>query len=173
LSGRPGTMINLRFAETIGKDGNIDVASTGVMATTSEQTDKYYCRGEGVETYKPRFTYHGFRYVEVTGVPSVPEDFKLTGIVVHTDALKAGEFECSDTLLNRISQTALWTIRGNMHGLLTDCPHRERCGWLGDAHIAGESSIYNLQTADFWIKYTRDIETTNGYFSIIFFTPAT
>jgi len=153
-------MINLRFAETIGKDGNIDVASTGVMATTSEQTDKYYCRGEGVETYKPRFTYHGFRYVEVTGVPSVPEDFKLTGIVVHTDALKAGEFECSDTLLNRICQTALWTIRGNMHGLLTDCPHRERCGWLGDAHIAGESTIYNMQTADFWIKYIRDIETS-------------
>jgi alpha-L-rhamnosidase len=160
LSANPGTMIKQRFAETRGQDGLIDVGSTGVKATGSEQTDIYYCRGGTIEKYKPRFTYHGFRYVEVTAKPSLPDDLKLTGVVVHTNAPKAGKFECSDTLLNRINQTALWTLRDNMHGLLTDCPHRERCGWLGDAHIACETTIYNLQTADFWIKYIRDIETS-------------
>ena len=161
ISGQEeGTMIRQRFAETIRSDGTIDVASTGVMATGSEQTDVYYCNGKDVEKYKPRFTYHGFRYVEVSAEPELPEDIYLEGIIVHTDADRAGHFECSDTLLNRIYNTAVWTLRGNMHGLLTDCPHRERCGWLGDAHIAAEALIYNMQTADFWIKYIRDIETS-------------
>jgi alpha-L-rhamnosidase len=160
VSGPPGTMIKQRFAETTGKDCMIDVGSTGVMATGSEQTDTYFSGGGNPVKHKPRFTYHGFRFIEVTAKPSVPPGFSLTGIVVHTNVLKAGKFECSDALLNRINQTALWTLRDNMHGLLTDCPHRERCGWLGDAHIACETAIYNMQTADFWIKYIRDIETS-------------
>jgi len=102
LSAPAGTTVGLRFAETLGPDGMIDTASTGVFATGVEQTDTYICRGNGIETWEPRFTYHGFRYVEVRGWPGVPTHDDITGVVVHTDLPRAGTFECSDARLNRL-----------------------------------------------------------------------
>jgi alpha-L-rhamnosidase len=157
-----GCEIRLRFAEALTADGRVDTASTGVFATKVEQIDTYTCRGQGVETWEPRFTYHGFRYVEVTGWPGTPSPDDITGIVVHTALPPAGSFECSDARLNRLHGMAVWTLRSNIHGIPEDCPARERCGWLGDANANCEYTIYNFQSLAFWEKYLGDIETTRA-----------
>ena len=155
-----GTKIVLRFAESVSADGMIDPASTGVFATRVVQTDAYIAKGGGEEVWEPRFTYHGFRYVEMTGFPGAPSLHNLEGVVVHSAVAPAGEFECSDALLNRIHRTALWTEVSNLHGVPTDCPARERCGWLGDAQVSAEMTIYNFDMARFWTKYLEDIHTS-------------
>jgi len=162
LHAPAGTRVQLRFAETLGADGMLDTASTGVFATGVEQEDVYTGRGGGPEVWEPRFTYHGFRYVEVRGWPGVPAAGDITGVVVHTALPEAGRFQCSDERLNQLHRMALWTHRSNLHGVPTDCPVRERCGWLGDAHIVCEYSIYNFQGQAFWRKYLDDLETSRA-----------
>lgn len=157
-----GTEIQMRFAETLAEDGHIDTASTGVFATNVEQVDRYICRGGGVEHWEPRFTYHGFRYVEVSGWPGTLSAEEITGVVVHTDLSTSGYFECSDERLNQLHRMALWTHRSNIHGIPEDCPTRERCGWLGDANMVAEFSMWNFQAKAFWEKFIGDIETTRS-----------
>jgi alpha-L-rhamnosidase len=156
-----GSEIVLKFAETVFENGEVDTASTGVFATRVEQVDRYICRGGG-EIWEPRFTYHGFRYVDVSGWPGELSADQLCGVVVHTDLPILGTFECSDERLNRIHRMALWTHRSNIHGLPEDCPARERCGWLGDANVAGEFSMWNFDGKAFWEKYLGDIETSRA-----------
>ncbi len=155
-----GTVISMRFAESVNPDGTINMESTGVGAIHVEQTDRYTCRGGGVETWEPRFTYHGFRYVEMTGYPGTPSPDMLEGIAVYTSMDRAGSFTCSDPMLNRIQDAVFWTFVSNYHSVPTDCPAREKCGWLGDAHIAAETGISNFDMPVFWAKYVRDIETS-------------
>ncbi len=155
-----GTEIRMRFAETVFPDGMVDTASTGVFATFVEQIDTYICKGNGTETWEPRFTYHGFRYVEIKGWPEKLSDSDITGIVVHTAFETAGKFDCGDNRLNTLHNMALWTHRSNAHGIPEDCPARERCGWLGDANVVCEYSMWNFNSASFWEKYLDDIETT-------------
>ncbi|MBV9470551.1 MAG: family 78 glycoside hydrolase catalytic domain [Abitibacteriaceae bacterium] len=155
-----GTEIKLRFAEAIHPDGTLDMGSTGVFATHVEQTDRYICKGGGVETWEPRFTYHGFRYVELSGFVQEPRLEDLQGVVVHTAVEPTGFFQCSDATLNHLHQVALWTELSNLHSIPTDCPAREKCGWLGDAHISAEMTIYNFDMAQFWPKYIGDIQTS-------------
>jgi alpha-L-rhamnosidase len=163
IAAPSGTQITLKFAEVLMPDGRaLDHATTGVIHTGFEQTDIYVCKGGGVETWQPRFTYHGFRYVEVAGLPSEPAPDFLEGVLVRSDVPVRGSFRCSDELLNRIYQTSLWTIEGNLHSTAEDCPHREKCGWLGDAHSMAETSIFNFDMAQFWTKFVDDIETTLG-----------
>ncbi|RLD12064.1 MAG: alpha-L-rhamnosidase [Chlamydiae bacterium] len=155
-----GTIITLKFAEKLFDNGMIDPATTGPAATKVIQTDVYICKGKGEEIWEPRFTYHGFRYVEMTGLPTEPSLNNLEGIVVHTAVKPSGKFNCSDEMINKIHKTALWTELTNLHGIPTDCPHRERCGWLGDALISAEMTIYNFDMALFWSKFIEDINTT-------------
>ena len=155
-----GTCIKLRFAEWLGKDGMIDPGSTGYYATGVVQADEYICKGSGNEDWEPRFTYHGFQYVEMKGFPGIPTLDNLEGIVVHTSLQKAGEFHCSDTMMNRLHETALWTESSNLQSIPTDCPHRERCGWLGDAFLTSDMTLYNYEAASFWSKFIHDIETS-------------
>ncbi|MBU0515470.1 MAG: family 78 glycoside hydrolase catalytic domain, partial [Proteobacteria bacterium] len=138
VNAERGVTIQLRFAETVFDDGMIDPASTGVGATHVIQTDRYTCKGNGREEWEPRFTYHGFRYVEMSSFPGEPSLDNLEGIAVYTAVGNAGAFRCSDAMLNRIQQTALRTQTSNMHSLPEDCPAREKCGWLGDAHVTAE-----------------------------------
>jgi alpha-L-rhamnosidase len=159
----PGTEITLRFAETTHHyDGMIDTASMGGFALHGDPTDTYTCRGEGVEVWEPRFSYRGFRYAEITGYPgdlaARPE--AVTGVVVHTDAPGAGTLACSDERTEQIHRMATWTLRSNLHGLPTDCPSREKCGWLGDAHVIAEMASFNCDLSTFWPKYLEDIETS-------------
>jgi len=158
-----GTQLTLKFAETLAPGGQqLDFGTTGCFATGVEQTEIYVCKGGGLETWSPRFTYHGFRYVEVAGLKTKPHRDFLDGVLVHTDVTPQGSFSSSDALLNRIYRTSLWTIEDNMHSVMEDCPHREKCGWLGDAHAVGETTMFNYDMAQFWTKFVDDIGTTLG-----------
>ncbi len=155
-----GTQIRMTFAEAVNEKGKIDTASTGVFATDVEQEDTYICKGGGKEVWQPSFTYHGFRYVEVEGWYGELTNDDITAVVVHTALTPAGAFECSDARLNKLHEMVLWTHRSNIHGLPEDCPARERCGYLGDAHIICKYSMYNFDGLAFWEKFLDDIETS-------------
>ncbi|VGO12672.1 hypothetical protein PDESU_01225 [Pontiella desulfatans] len=164
VNEKKGTVVQMRFAEHLMPNRrNIDTASTGIHATGGEQKDIYICRGGGKkETWEPRFTYHGFRYVQITGLSSKPDAGDMTGWFVRTDVEKIGSFQCSDELINRFYEVSMRTIEGNLQGLLSDCPHRERCAWMGDMHAVGEAASYNFDLRKFWPKVARDIETMLG-----------
>lgn len=157
-----GTEIRMRFAELLdAEDRELDTQSTGVFATGVEQMDVVICR-DGETVWEPRFTYHGFRYCEISGVSTPPTADSMEAWLVRTDVPRVGLFECSDPLLNRIHSTSMWTIEDNLHSTAEDCPHRERCGWLGDAHAMGETTIFNFGMGSFWTKFVDDIETVHG-----------
>ena len=158
-----GTLLTLKFAEILKPDGKgLDHRTTGVIHTGLEQTEIYLCKGGGLETWQPRFTYHGFRYVEIAGLPTKPSADFLEGVLVRSDVPVRGKFLCSDEMLNRIYRASLWTIEDNLHSTSEDCPHREKCGWLGDAQAVAETTIYSYDMAQFWTKFVDDIETTLG-----------
>jgi alpha-L-rhamnosidase len=157
-----GTRLELRFSEEIDEDGQLDPASTGVFATHCVQTDVYICRGDsGGENWEPRFTYHGFRYVSITGWSYRPERENLTGVVIHSAVVTAGDFQSDLPFLNTVYQMARRTLLGNLHGVPSDCPARERCGWLGDAQVMAEFAICNFDMEKYWRKYMDDIATSS------------
>lgn len=156
-----GTTITIRTAEEIDKEGQLYTASTGVTATKVEQTEVYTCKGGGLEVWEPRFTYHGFRYAEVKGLPFKPAIDLLKGIVVYSSVAEAGSFECSNDQINHLHRLAKWTLTSNLHSIPTDCPAREKCGWLGDAHAMVTFGIYNFGMENFWTKYLCDIRSTS------------
>ncbi len=154
VMGPAGTAVTLRHAELVGPDGRLNTAPN----QNSEARDIYILKGGGPEDYEPRFTYHGFRYVEVTGFPGVPSLDSLEGCFVHTDADPTGEFHCSNELLNRIHKNVLWGQQSNLMGIPTDCPQRdERQGWLGDAHLSAEEAMFNFDLPAFYAKFLDDI----------------
>jgi alpha-L-rhamnosidase len=159
--GEPGTTVTLRHAEVLNPDGTIYTENI----READQTDRFTL-SDSRQTFEPRFTYHGFRYVEVTGLDEKPE---LIGRVVHSDSPRTGTFECSDPMLNRLMLNALWTQRGNMHSIPTDCPQRgERMGWMGDIQAFCQTAIFNLDMAAFFTKWVRDIreaQADDGRFS--------
>jgi alpha-L-rhamnosidase len=157
---KEGTKITIRMSEEIYPDHTLDFTSTGVNATRFIQTDSYICKGSETEIWEPRFTYHGFRYAEVSGLTEKPGKETLKGIVVYTSVEPAGTFQCSDEQINRIHEMAKWTLISNLHGFPSDCPHREKCGWLGDAHAIAPMSVYNFDMENFWIKYLYDIRSS-------------
>lgn len=162
VRGLPGTTITLRHAEVLDADRHIYTDNLripkGGGPGGARQTDTFILRGEGEEILEPHFTYHGFRYVEVTGLPRKPEFDSLVGCVVHSAAPPNARFECSDTLLDKLMKNIVWTQRGNMHSVPTDCPQRdERLGWLGDAQIFSQTACFNMNMARFYTKVSQDI----------------
>jgi alpha-L-rhamnosidase len=154
VQGARGTAITLRYAELLHEDGSLNTATN----QNAEATDVYILKGGGPEVYEPRFTYHGFRYVELSGYPGQPNLETLLGCFVHSDVSPAGDFRCSDGLINRIHQNILWGQLSNLMSIPTDCPQRdERHGWLADAHLAAEEAILNFDMAAFYTKYLEDI----------------
>ena len=154
VSGKTGDTVQLRHAETLKDDGTLYMANL----RGARVTDTYTLRGGKEETYEPRFTYHGFRYVEVTGFPGKPTLASLEGRVVNDDLPVAGEFSTSNDLLNRIYTNIVWGTRGNYRSIPTDCPQRdERQGWLGDRseECRGESYLFDM--SKLYAKWLRDI----------------
>ncbi len=157
-----GTQITLRMAEILAPNGvEIDPATTGVYATGVVQTEIYVCKGGG-ERWRPRFTYHGFRFVEVSGLKRKPSLDFLEGIQLRTSVEKRGDFVCSDGQLNRIYGTSLWTLESNMHSITEDCPQREKCSWMGDMEISAQAAIFNFNMAPLYNKLAGDMDTTLG-----------
>lgn len=154
VSGPEGTEVQIRYAELLNPDGTINVSNL----RRAKATDIYILKGEGVEVYEPRFTYHGFRYVEVIGFPGVPSINNLQGVSVHTDVEPTGGFACSNPLINEIHKVIVWSQLSNLMGVPTDCPQRdERMGWMGDAQLTAEEAIYNFDMADLYTKWAREI----------------
>lgn len=153
-----GTEITLRYAERLSPDGRVDQTDIAQhVAGKMVQTDKYICKGGGMETWCPSFMYHGFQYVEVSGLPEAPGKDLLTGVVVHTAMETAGSFACSNPLFNAIQQAALNSYQSNFMGYPTDCPQREKNGWTGDAHLAAEMGLYNFKGQNAYTKWLEDI----------------
>ncbi len=154
VSGAAGASVSLRHAETLKPDGTLYLDNI----RSAKVTDTYILKGRGTEVYEPRFTYHGFRFVEVTGYPGKPALPALEGRVVNDDLQSAGEFSCSEPLLNRIYQNIRWGVRGNYRSLPTDCPQRdERQGWLGDRSAECKGETYLFATAALYCKWLQDM----------------
>ncbi len=146
-----------------GRKGTGTSFAPGTMRSTVGRKMSQSPAGE--EVWEPRFAYHGYRWVEVTGFPGKPTLVSLRGRVVHTAFTPAGSFECSNALLNKIQQMTLWSYRSNFVGYPTDCPHREKNGWTGDAHLAAEQAMYNfynLAAYENWINSLKDEQRRSG-----------
>ena len=154
VAGPAGTTVRLRFGEMLNPDGSLYTENL----RSAHQTDAYVLRGEGTETYEPRFTFHGFRYVEVTGYPGELLPEAITGRVVESNTPEAGTFVCSNDLVNRLQRNILWGQRGNFLSIPTDCPQRdERLGWLADAQVFAPTACLNRDVAAFFTKWLGDI----------------
>jgi len=156
VRGIRGTKITLKFAERLYDNGMINPKTAGSEFGIT-QTETYILKGKDIEVWQPRFTYHGFRYVEVTGFLGKPTLESIKGCVVHSAVEHIGEFTTSSALLNQIQRNILWTQLGNLHSVPTDCPHREKSGWLGDAQVTAEEAIYNFNMSRFYTKWLNDI----------------
>ena len=159
LRGPAGTEITLRHAETLQTEGPDKGMLYVANLRNAKCRDIYTLNGEGNETYQPRFTYHGFRYAEITGFPGRPNLSTLTGCAVSTDLPIAGKFECSNPLINRIYKCIEWGVRDNYLSIPTDCPQRdERQGWQGDR--AGESlgEMYMFDNYTLYAKWMKDVQ---------------
>jgi alpha-L-rhamnosidase len=155
VEGGAGTEVALRHAEALNPDGTIYTTNLRF----ARATDRYVLRGGGEEIYEPRFTFHGFRYVEVTGYPGEPPLEAITGRVVHSATPPAGSFECSSPMVNKLQSNIVWGQRGNFLSIPTDCPQRdERLGWMGDAQIFVRTAAYNMDVAAFFEKWMVDVE---------------
>jgi alpha-L-rhamnosidase len=152
---KSGAAIRLRFAETLQKGGNLYTANL----RSAKAEDVYITKGDSVEVYEPRFTTHGFRFVELTGYPGTPDSGTIVGRVIHDDIEPSGTFDCSNSMINRIYQNAVWGVRGNYRSIPTDCPQRdERQGWLGDRAVASKGESYLFDIHALYAKWLDDIE---------------
>lgn len=167
-----GTKVVMRYGELLHPDGTLNPMTSvcGQIKSREDkksvggpgappvawQADTYIAKGTGEETYLPRFTFHGFRYLELTGLPEAPPLAALTGLRLHSDVADAGSFACSNERFNRIQQMCRRTFVSNIVGVQSDCPHRERFGYGGDIVATSEAFLLNFDMATFYQKTVRD-----------------
>lgn len=155
VHGPAGTTVRLRHGEMLHPDGRLMTENL----RKARATDTYILRGDPAgEVYVPRFTFHGFQYVEVAGYPGTPAPDAVTGIVLHSDTPLVSSFVCSDPMVNRLFQNVVWTQRANFLELPTDCPQRdERFGWMGDAQVYARTATLNADVGAFFTKWLREV----------------
>jgi alpha-L-rhamnosidase len=157
--GPAGATITVRHGEILNPDGSLYTENLRPALAT----DTFVLRGTRHETFEPHFTFHGFRYVEISGYPGklAPDD--LRAIVVGSDMPQIGTFECSNADLNRLYQNIVWSQRGNFLSVPTDCPQRdERMGWMGDAQVFAPTAARNADVAAFFAKWMVDVDDGQG-----------
>lgn len=153
VSGPAGTEITLRHAEVL-EHGELGTRPLRAAAAT----DRYTLAGDGVEEWEPEFTFHGFRYAEVTGWPGELDPAAITAVVVHSDMERTGWFEASDPLVNRLHENVVWGLRGNFLYVPTDCPQRdERLGWTGDIQVFAPTASFLYDVRGFLDSWLRDV----------------
>ena len=177
MSAPAGTKVVLRYGELLNPDGTLNpmtsvagqikgtrktkdgqeesVGGPGAPAV-AWQSDTYVAKGKGVENYTPRFTFHSFRYVELTGLPGKPSREVVTGLRLNADVEQAGSFECSNDRFNRIQKMCDWTFLSGLFSVQSDCPHRERFAYGGDLAVTSEAFMMNYDMATFYAKTVRD-----------------
>jgi alpha-L-rhamnosidase len=167
--GPEGARIQLRYGELLYPDGSLnpmtavcgqiknrDRAKGSEAPSTAWQRDVVFLDGREQAWYGPRFTFHGFRYVEVTGCSEAPALEDMEGQRLHTDVRPVGEFACSNERFNTIQEISVRTLRGNLHGVQSDCPHREKFGYGGDLVADSGLGLYNFDMAAFYRKVVHD-----------------
>lgn len=172
VTGPEGTRVRMRFGELLYPDGTLN-GMTAVCGQikgggtdyrydgkgqpkTAFQLNEYVLKGRGMETFTPRFTFHGFRYAEVTGYPGRPPLDALEGLRLNSDVARAGHFSCSNDLFNRIQEMVLWTELSNIFSVQSDCPHREKFGYGGDIVASSEMAMLNFDMHGFYTKAAWD-----------------
>ncbi|MFZ4509301.1 MAG: family 78 glycoside hydrolase catalytic domain, partial [Fimbriimonas sp.] len=167
VEGTKGQKITLRFAERLSPDGNIYTTNLRGARTI----DTYTCRGGGVETWEPRFTFHGFQYIEVTGLGRKPKPDEVVAIAVSSDTPTVGKIETSDRMINQLVSNAWWTQRMNFIDVPTDCPQRdERLGWTGDAQAYVRTATMLTDVEPFfdkWLVTLDDAQRADGQFPMV------
>lgn len=156
---KSGTEITVRHSEAITEDRQ-DLKTdflSGFVKSGLFQTAKYTAGGLGEEIWSPQFTYYGFRYAEISGALETVDAETLTAKVMHTSFQRRGHFTCSDRRINQISQMCHWSSISNLFGVPTDCPHREKNPWTGDASLVSEQVLLNYDAVRFYKKWFRDL----------------
>ncbi len=153
ISGKAGQKVTVRHGEMLNPDGTLYAANL----RGANATDTYVLAG-GDEVLEPKFTFHGFRYVEIRGLSEKPELSAVTGIVVHSDLARTGQFECSNPLINQLYHNIIWGQKGNYVEVPTDCPQRdERAGWTGDTQFFVKTAAYNFNVDPFFTRWLTTI----------------
>ncbi len=159
VSGKEGTKISLKYAESLYDNGLVNQENL----RNAKSEDTYILGGNGVETWHPAFTYHGFRYIQAEGFPYPPKPGDITVQVVRSAVEPSGKFSCSSNLLNDIHKMIVNTESSNLHSIPTDCPQRdERMGWLNDLTVRIEQAIYNFNMSRFYPKFIDDVGDTQN-----------
>jgi alpha-L-rhamnosidase len=157
VEGPAGTNVRMRFAEIINDDGTLYTDNL----RTAKVTDNFILSGKGVEEFTPQFTFHGFRYAEITGLSTAPGKDAVVALVTHTDAPFAAQLKTGSAMINKLWSNIVWGQRSNFVGLPTDCPQRdERLGWMADAQVFWRTATYNMDLAAFTRKFAADMRGT-------------
>ena len=157
LKGPTGTDVQVRTGEILNDDGTLYTENL----RTAKSTDHFILAGKGVEEFEPQFTFHGFRYLELTGLPGKPMADAVRGVVFHTDAPFTAQLKTGSELINSLWRNILWGQRSNFVGVPTDCPQRdERLGWMADAQVFWRTATYNMDLAAFSRKFSADMRGT-------------
>jgi alpha-L-rhamnosidase len=169
VSGPRGRKISLRYGEGLFANGRLNYMTTvatqikkgGIRGgagapETAWQQDNYILKGEGVEEWHPAFTFHGFRYVEITGWPGTPKLSDITGLRMNSDLETAGTFSCSNEMFNQLHRNIQWTFLSNVFSVQSDCPGREKMGYGADMVVSANAFMYNYDMSRFYTKSVRD-----------------
>ncbi|HBO36341.1 MAG TPA: alpha-L-rhamnosidase [Sphaerochaeta sp.] len=160
LEAEDNDYLKLEYSEVLDESGNY---LCNIMGRNKDQVDELACT-KGRHTFKPTFTYHGFRYVKISGIDR-HKILSISAIVLTSELRKTGEFECSDEQINQLQQNIVWSQRANMFSIPTDCPQREKMGWTGDIQIFAKTGCFNYDLKTFlsvWLGNLREEQTEDG-----------
>jgi alpha-L-rhamnosidase len=168
ISGNVGDRITVRHGEMLNPDGSV----YGANLRGANATDFYIFSTNGTVVFEPRFTFHGFRYVEVQGLSVTPTLSSVMGIVVHSDMPQTGDFSCSSPLVNKLFSNIVWGQKGNYLETPTDCPQRdERMGWTGDTEFFVPTAAYNFDIQSFYrrhmVTFCEDAQQSDGSYAVV------
>lgn len=157
-----GDRVVMEHSEIVDKYGSF---LNNIQGRYKNQMDIYICKGGAKEVYEPYFTFHGFRYIRISGYPNELKKEHVKAMLLRSNTSITGEFSCSDERLNRLQQNILWSQKGNMLSIPTDCPQRERAGWTGDVQVFSPTAVFNMDSLAFfkrWLKNVREDQLLDG-----------
>ena len=161
IRGAAGTEAVFKYSDMLTEDNELDFAAlTSFIRSGEFQTDKYIKKSDEPEMWHPTFVYHGFQYIEVSGVTEEPMLEDVVGVAICSDVGDIGTFSCSDDFLNRLQHLCRWSTISNIHSIPTDDPHREKNGWTGDTMLSSEQMLTNFGMRAFLTKWSRDMRVS-------------